>query len=339
MKNNRARAVAALAAAGVAWGTSVPLSKVALTWLGPGWLTAARFGAAALVLLAVTRRESLRRAFSWRILASGAIGWGGTVLVQNVGVERTSVTHAALLIGAAPILVAIIAAVWQRSPARPVAWAGFALSLAGVGFVAGGGHAGGASAAGDALVVASALMSAAITVAQPRLLEGRDVLAVTAVQFTGAALVTLPFSALTEGLPGAPAGAGVVLAVAALAAGGTILPFCLFSYGQRKVPAEIAGAFLNLEPLVGAVAGIVAFGDPAGPRQLAGGGAVLIGIALSSIPVLRAGRPEPAPALAPSAGFPAGDPRGDGVAGRADIPAVGPAVMRDAAPVADAVPV
>ena len=46
MTSNRARAVAALAAAGVAWGISVPLSQIALTWLAPGWLTAARFGVA-----------------------------------------------------------------------------------------------------------------------------------------------------------------------------------------------------------------------------------------------------------------------------------------------------
>jgi len=74
MTNNRTRAVAALTVAGVAWGTSVPLSKVALTWLGPGWLTVARFGVAALVLLAITRRESLREAFNWRILLIRVVG-------------------------------------------------------------------------------------------------------------------------------------------------------------------------------------------------------------------------------------------------------------------------
>jgi drug/metabolite transporter (DMT)-like permease len=296
MMNNRTRAVAALAAAGVAWGTSVPLTKVALTWLGPSWLTVVRFGIAALVLLAVTRRESLRQAFSWRILASGAIGWGGTVLVQNIGVQRTSVTHAALLLGAAPLLVAVIAAAWHRTTARPVAWAGFAVSLAGVGLVAGG-HGGGATLVGDAFVVASALLSALITVAQPRLLEGRDVLAVTAVQFAGAALVALPFSALTEGMPSAHAGIGAVLAVVALAGAGTLLPFCLFSYGQRKVSAEVAGAFMNLEPLVGAIVGVLAFGDQAGPRQLAGGAAIVIGIVLSSLPALRVPQPESALAL------------------------------------------
>jgi drug/metabolite transporter (DMT)-like permease len=64
------------------------------------------------------------------------------------------------------------------------------------------------------------------------------------------------------------------------------VPFSLFASGQKKVSAELAGAFLNLEPLVGAMVGIVAFGDPAGLRQFGGGTAIVIGIALSSLPLL-----------------------------------------------------
>ena len=313
MNTNRRHAVAALIAAGLLWGTTVPLSKLALEWLAPGWLTAVRFGLAAAVLLAAARargvrgdgspRErgvpggrppgsALRRAFTPAVLAAGALGYGGSVMVQNAGIGRTSVTHAALLIGAVPVLVAIIAAVWYRAVARPVAWFGFAVSLGGVGLVTAGGGGGGATMAGDGLVLASLLLSATVTVAQGRLLAGRDPIAVTAVQFLGAALGSLPVAVVSEGVPAAPAGAGALLAVAAvvaLALAGTLAPFTLFAFGQSRVSAEVAGAFLNLEPLVGAFAGVVAFGDPAGLVQVAGGLAILAGIALSSLPLL-AGR-------------------------------------------------
>lgn len=281
MFNNRRPAFAALTVAGLLWGTTVPLSKLALHWLPPGWLTVVRFGMAAAILLAVLGPR-VRAAFSPALLASGAVGYGGTVLLQNAGLTRTSVSHAALLIGTAPVMVAIIAAVWHRSVARPVAWAGFAVSLSGVALIAAGGG-GQAGLAGDGMVLASVLMSAGFTVVQARLLRDRDPVAVTAVQFLGAALVALPFSVLTEGAPPAPGGAGVVALVIALAAAGTLLPFSLFAYGQSRLPAEVAGAFLNIEPLVGAVAGVVVFGDPAGPAQLGGAAAILGGIALSSV--------------------------------------------------------
>ena len=292
MNTNRRHAVAALIAAGLLWGTTVPLSKLALEWLSPAWLTVGRFGLAAAVLLAVlliTGRPALRAAFTPAVLVAGALGYGGSVMVQNAGIMRTSVTHAALLIGAVPVLVAVIAAVWHRTVARPVAWFGFAVSLGGVGLVTAGGGGGGATLAGDGLVLVSLLLSATVTVAQGRLLTGRDPVAVTAVQFLGAALGALPIAVFTSGAPAAPGGPGPVLAVAALAAAGTLLPFTLFAFGQSRVSAEVAGAFLNLEPLVGAIAGAVAFGDPVGLAQVAGGAAILAGIGLSSLPLL-AGR-------------------------------------------------
>jgi O-acetylserine/cysteine efflux transporter len=294
MNADRRRAVAALTAAGLAWGITVPLSKVALGWLAPGWLTFARFGLAAAVLLPAASRRGLLAAWTPRVLAAGALGYGGSVVLQNAGITRTSVTHAALLIGATPVLVAIIAALWHRTVARPVAWAGFAVSLAGAALITGG-RGGGATTGGDALVLASLLLSASVTVAQGRLLQGRDPVAVTAVQFLGAALAVLPFAVATEGLPAAPAGHGAVLALAGLAACGTLLPFTLFAYGQSRVSAELAGAFLNLEPLVGAAAGAVFFANPVGLAQVTGGAAIIAGIALSSLPLLSGDRHRPEP--------------------------------------------
>ena len=75
-----------------------------------------------------------------------------------------------------------------------------------------------------------------------------------------------------------------MLALLALATAGTLVPFALFAYGQSRVAPELAGAFLNLEPLVGTAAGALAFGDPFGPLQLAGGAVILAGIALSTTP-------------------------------------------------------
>jgi len=282
MNNSRRNAVAALVAAGLLFGTTVPLSKLALQWLAPGWLTAVRFGLAAAVLLPVARRRGVR-VLEWRLLASGAAGYGGSVIVQNAGITRTSVTHAALLIGAVPVMVAIIAAVWHRAVARPLSWLGFAVSLGGVGLITAGGSGGGATALGDGLVLISLVLSATITVAQGRLLSGRDPVAVSAVQFLGAALGAVAFSAAAEGAPALPGRPGPVLAVAALGLAGTLIPFTLFAFGQSRVPAEVAGAFLNIEPLVGAIAGIAFFGDPVGPRQLAGGLAIVLGIGLSSV--------------------------------------------------------
>jgi drug/metabolite transporter (DMT)-like permease len=254
MSTNRRRAVAALTAAGLLWGTTVPLSKLALGWLAPGWLTFVRFGLAAAILLAAAPRARVRAACTPSVLASGAIGYGGSVVVQNAGITRTSVSHAALLIGATPVLVAIIAALWHRTVARPVAWVGFAVSLAGVGpgrFYGGGRRDGHRRWPG-----AGVALSAALTVAQARRLQGRDPVALTAVQFPGRRSPCCR-SGGRGGVPALPAYPGAVLAVASTwwwADAAAVHAVRLRTgpgvrRGGRGVPQP--------EPLVGAVAGVV----------------------------------------------------------------------------------
>src|SRR5215831_10534471 len=275
----------ALVAAGVLWGTTVPLSKLALAWLAPGWLAFARFALAG-ALLAIVTRPRLRAAVSPAILVTGAAGYGGSVLMQNLGIERTSVTHAALLIGATPVLVAVLAAAAGLGTARPIAWAGFALSLAGVGFIAGGRGAV-SSLGGDGLVLAGQLASAGFTVSQARLLRGRDPVAVTAVQLLAAAVAVLPAALAGGPVAARGGGAAAVLATSALVLAGTVVPTTLFAFAQSRVTADVAGAFLNLEPLVGAAIGVVLFGNPLGPVQLAGGAGIVTGIGLSTYQVAR----------------------------------------------------
>jgi len=58
----------------------------------------------------------------------------------------------------------------------------------------------------------------------------------------------------------------------------------LYAYGQARVHAELAGAFVNLEPVVGAAAGWLLLGESAAIGQVAGATAVLAGIAVSTLP-------------------------------------------------------
>ena len=307
MSGMRTGTLLALAASGLLWGTTVPLTKVAVADVGPAWLTVARLALAG-VPLAVACRRHLRAALSPQVLVWGALGYGAVLTLQNIGVERTSVSHAALLVGALPVLVAALAASHRalrrpgparragasaRSPGAGRRWGGLAVALAGVVFIGadGGGTAG---PTGDAVVLCSMLLNAAFLVAQPAMLRGRDPLAVTAVQLLAGALLALPAALLTEGLPPAAPGAHPVAALAGLAFGGTLVPYALFTWAQAHTTAEMAGAFLNLEPLVGVLLGTLAFGDPAGAAQITGAAAVVAGLVL----VARSGRSHRRTALA-----------------------------------------
>jgi O-acetylserine/cysteine efflux transporter len=291
VETNRRTALLSLALAGALWGFTVPLSKLSLGWLGPDWLTFARFAIAA-PLLAFAGRRGLRDALVPHVAAVGAIGFGAVIMLQNAGIERTSVSHAAVVVGVVPVLVALVAASLGQGRARPMSWGGYALALGGIALIsATGGR--GASPRGDLLVLASAALSALFIVVQPRLLAGRDAAAVTAVEFAAGALIALPFALLTESTPLAPGDLAPALALVALSLGGTLLPFWLFAYAQARVPPQLAGAYMNLEPLVGAAVGWAAFGSTAASPQIAGALALLAGIFISTLPAGPSGSSQP----------------------------------------------
>lgn len=275
------RALIALTIAGLTWGLTVPMTKVFLGWMDPAWTTVARFGLAAPVL-AWLARAHLRAAATPLIAAWGAVGFGAVIVLQNIGIARTSVTHAAVILGAVPVLVALAAAALGQASAGPRAWAGFAAALTGIALVAGTG--GDASLSGDVLMLASAVLSAAMIVAQTTLLPGRDPVAVTAVQMGAAAVAVLPLALLAGSLPtGSPSGLQALAGIG-LVTVGSLVPFTLYAYGQARTSAEVAGAFVNLEPLVGVVLGAAAFGDSFGTLGIAGAVAIVSGIALSAVP-------------------------------------------------------
>jgi O-acetylserine/cysteine efflux transporter len=284
---NRNRALIALGAAGLLWGLTIPLSKVALDWLDPWWLTVGRFALAAPVLALLSLR-SLRAALTPAVAGWGVLFYGAVMALQNLGVHATSVSHAALLYGAVPVMVALVTLARGRGSAGPQSWAGFALALAGVGLVAGSG--GSSSMLGDGLILASAAASAFYIVAQPPLLQGRDPVAVTAVQMAAGTLAVLPLTLLLGGSPSGAPDAHALWSFAALVAAGSLLPFALYAYGQAHVEPEVAGAFVNLEPLVGAAVGAVAFQDPFGAANVVGAAAIVAGLLLS---IERRGHMEP----------------------------------------------
>src|SRR5918995_497038 len=191
-------------------------------------------------------------------LAGAGLLWGLTVPLSKIGLDwlRAGRLGGAPVTGAAPrVLVAAIPVLGGRSAGSAAAWASSAAALAGVALVAVGGG-GGSTLAGDGLVALSVAGSAVFIVVQPHLLGGRGAAAATAVQLAAAALLALPVAVVADAAPGAPAGAAPVAAVAALALAGTLAAYWLFAWAQARVPAHVASAFINLEPLVRALAGV-----------------------------------------------------------------------------------
>src|SRR3954469_431789 len=158
-ENSRGRAYAALAAAGCLWGTGFLFGKWALAELTVGQLVLYRFLFAAVgfspaVWRAAQRQETRIAHHAWPIvLAAALLGVPLQFLIQFAGLARTTVTHASLMIGILPVMLAGGSALFAHEHVtvrRWIALIGSTIGAALIAFGASTGEAGAqASVSGD----------------------------------------------------------------------------------------------------------------------------------------------------------------------------------------------
>ncbi len=182
------------------WGTNFSLVKVALRDFPEIAFNAMRMLTSAIVFVAVIasarERPSFARADWLRLVFLGIVG---TFLYQFMfvgGLKRTSAGNASLIVGASPIVIALLSSLAGHERVAPRKWFGVALGFAGLYFVVG--HRAdwsAASLAGDGLMIASMVCWATYSVAAQPMLKKYSPLAVTGTSFSIGAALYLLFAA------------------------------------------------------------------------------------------------------------------------------------------------
>jgi drug/metabolite transporter (DMT)-like permease len=122
----------------VIWGVNFIVVKYATQVFNPVAFTGLRVGTVALFLLIVVfsrRRPSLARRDVIALLLLGMLGNGLYQLFFVHGVARTRAGNAALIVGAAPAFIALIARARGMERVKGMTFVGIALSVLGVGLV------------------------------------------------------------------------------------------------------------------------------------------------------------------------------------------------------------
>ncbi|MEP6732754.1 MAG: EamA family transporter [bacterium] len=283
---SRRTALLALAAAGSLWGTGFVFGKVALPALGVEHMLFYRFLFAVLALVPVVIQKRIglpRREDILRIFVSGALYVPIQFVVQFEGLSRTTVSHASLMVGALPVLLAVAATVFGEEKLDRIGWLTLLASTAGAALIVSGGSTKGQSSVrGDLLVVASLFAAVGWVLSSKRLMRKdggyEPVAASVYVLFAGTALL-MAYVLVVAGPPSvhlAPRVWGAVIASGVVATAATTL---LWNWGLTRVPASRAGIFLNLEPVVGVILGVALLHDHLGPLTILGG-ALIVGTAI-----------------------------------------------------------
>jgi drug/metabolite transporter (DMT)-like permease len=274
---------AACALAGCLWGTGFFFGKIALTEMGVAHMVLYRFFFTCFVLLPLVWCHPARlSAGEWRLLLFASfLGVPAQFLVQFYGLSLTTVSHAALMVGTMPVLLAAAAALFAHERLDAVGWLALFASTTGVALIvfartpaASGTQS--PSIVGDMLVVLSLVIALGWVLLNKRLMLRHPPVVITSYGLLSGAAMLAVIVLASRGMPPVHAISGRVwLALAASGVLCTASTTLLWNWGIHRVPASRAGVFLNLEPAVGSLLGIKLLGDRLGPLAWLGGALIV----------------------------------------------------------------
>ena len=185
LQNTRGLGFAACALAGALWGCSFLAGKIALVETDFAHMILYRFLFASLALapFLVSNRLLLTRREWWILLLASFLGVPMQFLIQFYGLSLTTVSHASLMVGAMPVILAVGAALYAHERLDALGWTALAVSTCGAALIAlSGNHHpahGAATLAGDLLVVLSMGMALFWILLNKQLLERHSGLRIT----------------------------------------------------------------------------------------------------------------------------------------------------------------
>ena len=245
-------------------------------------LRIAAAGALMVPIAALSGRQSLRIERSHRapLALLGVAGIALNQVLFLVGLNRTSVAHAALIFGLSPILVLVAAAAAGEERLSGRRLAGMLVALAGVAVLhAGSDAASGATLSGDLLVLAGAAAFADFTVRSKPFTARYGAITMNTVGYLSGAVALAPLLVwearrFAFGQVSAPAWA----ALAYMAIFPSVVCYLIFYHALRHLAASRIAALAYLQPVLATLMGAALLGERVSGALVAGGVLVLAGV-------------------------------------------------------------
>jgi drug/metabolite transporter (DMT)-like permease len=273
------------------YGTSYAAARLTLDAVPPATLAFVRCVLATALLGALMRRQPfatpLTRGDHARLAAMGAIGFGGAFALSHWGLVRSTASNGALLMVVEPITIMVCAPLMLGEALRRREAVGAVLALLGTVVVVLNGVPGLTPVVphwrGDVLLIVSGVAYAAYSLIGRDVLRRHPSLPVTASSVMWGAVSLAPLAMLEWGSGLRPTlGPWVLAGVLYLGFVITGLMYFTWNWSLERVPAPRAAVFLNVQPIAGALLGVLALGEALTPFTVIGGAMTVGGLWLTA---------------------------------------------------------
>jgi drug/metabolite transporter (DMT)-like permease len=272
------------------WAGNIIAVKQALAGFGPFALAQLRIACAALifVVLFIARRPwrglRLQRRQWVFLFFMGLFGITLNQLGFIAGLERSSASHAGLIVALGPVMVLVLSVTIRLEALTIPKFAGMLVAFAGVAILTTAKSAPGAhsTVVGDLIMLGGTVVFSIYTILVKEVADQFDAITLNAFSFVIGALLMLPLAvndlravrwAAVPALSWASLGYAVVL--------GSVISYLIFARVLKELTAARVAAFSYIQPVIATGLGVGMLHERLSVRLFIGGGLILAGLYLT----------------------------------------------------------
>jgi drug/metabolite transporter (DMT)-like permease len=288
------------------WGANYSIVKNVFREIDPQAFNAVRLSLASLIFLAVIVGVRMRASRHPPKTATGSVfytpaklttrDWWGLIGLAAVGqcayqyffmagLSGTSVANSSLMLGATPVIVALLSALLGIDRIGTLHWLGAALSMSGISLVVGHGFSiGSHSAKGDLMMVVAVFCWAIFTLGARPLMARHSPVAVIGISMMIGTLMYTPLTwSSVARVRWTTISASTWAALVYSAVFALCISYTLWYTGIRQLGAARTSIYSNFVPIVAMLTAVVVLHEPLGLRKIVGAALVIAGVALIRI--------------------------------------------------------
>ncbi|KWW18695.1 MULTISPECIES: EamA family transporter [Peribacillus] len=268
------------------WSTSFVATKIAYTSFTPLTLGAARFVIAAVILgiILLCKKDKTKPPIKdiGLMSVSGVLGTTIYFGLENIGVEITTASNAAIIVASYPAITALIEFLFYRIKIPWIKGLGIAIAMFGVFQISYNPQSqeGEQQLIGNIILIVAGFVFAFYNFTTRKVVKKYSMITISFYQTVAGAITFIPLAFIEKSSWKIPSMESFLMLLY-LGIFCSVIAFLLYNYGLRKLSSSSAVTLMNLVPIFGVLFSVIILHEVVRISQVIGGIIVILGVVLS----------------------------------------------------------